>query len=174
MLIPTQPAPQLSVATLGGGEFDLARDHGDWGSLIVFFRGRHCPICMKELTALEAAVDDFEALGVKVLALSMDTSGRSAESAREAGLSRLTLGHGLTAGSARRWGLYLTEAISDKEPKVFSEPGHFLVRADGTLHHVSVQSAPFGRPAPADLLRSVQMNQQKGYPARGSFTGASE
>jgi hypothetical protein len=49
MLMPRQPVPALEVATLEHGNFQLASDAPDKFGLVVFYRGLHCPICLKLL-----------------------------------------------------------------------------------------------------------------------------
>jgi len=49
MLTPRKPAPELNVPTLAHGVFDLHSETPQNFSLIVFFRGLHCPLCIKYL-----------------------------------------------------------------------------------------------------------------------------
>lgn len=44
-LIPRQPVPALEVATVGGGTWKLADQTPENFTMVVFFRGLHCPIC---------------------------------------------------------------------------------------------------------------------------------
>ena len=57
-----------------------------------------------------------------------------------------------------------------EEPPLFSEPGVFLVRPDGTLYYGAVQTMPFARPQFQDLLGAVDVAISKNYPARGEYT----
>ena len=45
MLIPTQQAPSLEVPTLAHGDFTLAQQTPQNFTMVVYFRGLHCPIC---------------------------------------------------------------------------------------------------------------------------------
>ena len=54
-----------------------------------------------------------------------------------------------------------------EEPAIFSEPGLFLVRPDGTLYFGTVQTMPFARPAFDQILGALDFVIAKGYPARG-------
>lgn len=54
-----------------------------------------------------------------------------------------------------------------EEPAQFSEPGVFLVRADGTLYWSAIQTIPFARPHFRELLSAVDFVIAKDYPARG-------
>jgi hypothetical protein len=84
----------------------------------------------------------------------------------------LRLGYGVELATARQWGLYVssgrgTTSAGVEEPAFFSEPGLFLVRADGTLYFASVQTMPFARPHFADVLSALDFVIAKDYPARG-------
>ncbi|MEP2447695.1 MAG: AhpC/TSA family protein, partial [Balneola sp.] len=63
--------------------------------------------------------------------------------------------------------LYLSNAINDNEPELFSEPGLFLIRPDGELYYSAINSMPFGRPVFKDMLRAIDFIQENDYPARG-------
>ena len=54
-----------------------------------------------------------------------------------------------------------------KEPALFTEPGLFLVRPDGTLYWAAIQTMPFARPGFADVLKALDFVIAKDYPARG-------
>jgi hypothetical protein len=48
-LIPRQPVPPLEVDLAGGGSFHLERETPANFTLVVFYRGLHCPICKTQL-----------------------------------------------------------------------------------------------------------------------------
>ena len=52
---------------------------------------------------------------------------------------------------------------------MFSEPGLFLVSADLTLFFSSIQSMPFVRPRPEDMLAAIDYIQKNDYPPRGDY-----
>ena len=58
-------------------------------------------------------------------------------------------------------------SVGIEEPALFSEPGLFLVRPDGTLYWSAVQTMPFSRPHLADLLAALDFIAERNYPARG-------
>jgi hypothetical protein len=57
MLIPRQAVPALRVSTLDQGNFDLSSDAPACFSLVVFYRGLHCPICAKYLLETRPPAD---------------------------------------------------------------------------------------------------------------------
>lgn len=90
----------------------------------------------------------------------------------DSGAKSLWFGYGLPLPVARHWGLYISAgrgktSIGIEEPALFSEPGVFLVRADGTLYYGSVQTMPFARPHFSELLKAIDVATASNYPARG-------
>ncbi|WLD57345.1 AhpC/TSA family protein [Salinispirillum sp. LH 10-3-1] len=174
-LLPRQPVPALQVSLTDGGQFDLAAETPQHFTMLVFYRGHHCPICMAYLRTLNELRSEFEARGVNVLALSSDGLERAKATEDKIKLDGLRLGYGLPLAKASEWGLFLSAgkgktSIGIEEPAQFSEPGLFLVRSDGTLYYSSVQSMPFVRPDFAALLKTIDFVIDKDYPARGELT----
>ena len=179
MLIPRHKTPELSLPTVGGGTFDLDRDAGERGTLVVFYRGLHCPICAKQLTELEAHADAFAERGIAVVAVSCDGEERASQMAKKAGTAKVAVAHGLSLQAARDWGLMISAgrgktSAGIEEPDLFCEPGLFLVNPDRTLYFEVVQSMPFTRPSAEALLTALDFAIEKNYPARGEYTGPVE
>jgi peroxiredoxin len=177
MLIPRQAVPHLQLQTLDHGAYDLIADAPDRFSLVVFYRGLHCPICAKYLLELGRLQADFEKRGVKVIAVSSDTAERAREMAAKVNAPALRFGYGLALDHAREWGLYIstsrgTTSIGIEEPALFAEPGVFIVRPDASLYYGAVQTMPFARPHFDELLGAIDFAISKDYPARGEYTGA--
>jgi peroxiredoxin len=176
-LLPRQPVPGLIIDTLDHGTFDLASEAPDFATLVVFFRGLHCPICATYLKELERLTPDFAERGVTTIAISSDGEERTRAMAEKIGAANLRFGYGLPLELAREWGLYVstgrgTTSIGIEEPELFSEPGIFLVRTDGTLYFASVQTMPFVRPHFQEMVGALDFVRKNDYPARGEYTGA--
>jgi len=169
--LPGRRAPELTFDVLGVPEsrWDLSEAEPKQFSMLVFYRGLHCPVCKTYLRTIDSMFDEFADRGVEIAAISMDTEDRAQESKDEWGIENLPIGYGLDEATARRWGLYISSPIIDAEPRRFSEPGLFLVRRDGTLHYVAINSMPFGRPDPKDVLKAIDFILEKDYPARGKI-----
>ena len=140
--------------------------------MIVFYRGLHCPICGLYLGDLNRRAEAFRECGVEVVVISSDSEERSRQAAEKWGLDQLTVGHSLPLDKAREWGLYVSAGIGKtsagvEEPALFSEPGLYMVRPDGTLYFGTVQTMPFARPAFGDILKALDFVIDRGYPARG-------
>lgn len=166
-LRPMQPAPPLTVHIVDGPMWTLADRHPERFTMVVFYRGYHCPVCRTYLQELERTLGDFTDRGVEVIAISGDDRERAAASKREWGLGRLTLGYAQPVASMREWGLFISRGNNPKEPAEFGEPGLFLIRPDGTLYYIALNSMPFGRPTIGDMLRAVDFIIARDYSARG-------
>jgi len=164
---PRAPVPAVSLPMVGGGQFELAQSTPKRFTLLVVYRGLHCPICKTYLRDLDRKLAEFEALGVKAVAASTDTRERAEQSKADWGIEHLLIAYGLGIEQARTWGLYISAGIKDDEPRLFAEPGLFLVRPDQTLYAASVQTMPFARPSFSDVLAAVKFVTEKDYPARG-------
>ena len=168
MIKPTDPVPELDVATVGGGPWRLAGQKPEWFTIVEFYRGYHCPRCKVHLLDLDHKIARFEERGCGVIAVSMDTRERAEKSKQEWGIGNLTIGYGLTEEKARQWGLFISTPIQEKEPYDFSEPGMFLVRPDGTLFSAVIHTTPFHRHHFADVMEAVDMIRARDYPPRGN------
>ncbi|MBA5777690.1 AhpC/TSA family protein [Stappia sp. F7233] len=177
MLIPRQAVPALKIETLAHGTFDLQAQTPEFATLVVFYRGLHCPICATYLKELQRLMPDFAERGIHPIAISSDTKERAEEFVKRADLNALPVGYGLPLAEARKWGLYISTSrgptsIGIDEPALFSEPGLFFVKPDHTLYFGSVQTMPFSRPVFKDMLPSLDFVKKVDYPARGEYTGA--
>ena len=171
MLKPGQPVPALDLPLTIEARFELEKQDPENFTMLVFYRGKHCPICKKYLTELGGKLDEFTDKGINVFAISMDSPERAAVSHEEWDTHDLPLAHSLSEEKAREYGLYISEKREgSEEPDMFSEPGLFVVKPDGTLHFAVVQSAPFTRPDLDDLLEGLEFTMDKGYPTRGTLT----
>jgi peroxiredoxin len=166
-LIPRQAVPALEVQTVGNGAWRLKDESPENFTLIVFYRGLHCPICRRYLLELQGCLDEFQKLGVGAVAISSDSEERAIETKREWKLDKLTIGYGLSIENGRDWGLFVSTARNEKEPDLFIEPGLFLVRPDGTLYASVVNTMPFARPSFKQLIESITFIIDRDYPARG-------
>jgi peroxiredoxin len=176
MLMPRLRVPELRVPTLAHGNYALIGDAPLSFTLVVFYRGLHCPICLKYLLELGRLQPEFDQRGVKVLAVSGDTRERAQALADKLHSPNLRIGYGLPLAAAREWGLYISASrgqtsIGIEEPALFCEPGVFVVRPDATLYYGSVQTMPFARPHFDELLAAIDFAQAKNYPARGEYAG---
>lgn len=165
--LPQTPAPALDLPLVGGQRFALNEERPDRFTLVVFYRGWHCPICRGYLQQLQKALPELAELGVTTVAVSADTAERAQRAVDEWHLDQLRVAYGQTEDSMRQWGLYLSGGIKDPEPDLFGEPGVYLIRPDGTIHMAVLNSMPAARPRIEDLLGAIKYFVQTDYPARG-------
>jgi peroxiredoxin len=145
----------------------MDKQNPDKYTMILFYRGIHCPVCRKQLESLKDKLGAFVDRGVNVIAVSMDTEERAKKAGMEWDIASIPVGYEMTKEKAKEWGLYLSKGINDEEPELFSEPGMFLINKDGTLYFSSVQTMPFARPALDDILKAIDFVESENYPARG-------
>ena len=169
MITPRQKTPSLSLPLVGGDHFDLSMETPNFATLVVAYRGLHCPICASYLAELDRMTPDFVASGVTTLAVSMDGQEKAQAMADKIGTQHLRIAYDLPVEIARNWGLYISLSIREAEPAVFSEPGVFLVKPDQTLFYLSIQTMPFARPQLSDILGAVNFAIKANYPARGDY-----
>ncbi len=176
-LQPREPVPAFTVATVDGEPWSLADQQPQNFTMVVFYRGLHCPICGTYLKDLNDKLDAFAELGVDAIAISGDDAERAAAAKAKWRLDELSVGYGLDHDVAAAWGLYFSSgrgktSVGIEEPPVFFEPGLFMVRPDRTLYFGSVQTMPFARPAFGDILKATEFVLQNDYPARGELRRA--
>src|SRR5258708_580977 len=107
-LKPRQPVPALEFDTLGGGHWSLAAQKPQNFTMIVFYRGLHCPVCRKYTSELNGMIGEFDKRGVSTVITSTDPKDRAEEAKTKWGLPNLTVGYGVSIDKAREWGLYIS------------------------------------------------------------------
>ena len=163
--------PELTVPKLGGGELALGKpEKGDW-TMVVVYRGKHCPMCTRYLGTLEEMRADFEALGVDLQTVSGDPEEKASAHMADVGVT-LPVGYGLTIEQMTALGLYISHPRSPKETdRPFPEPSLFVVNSDGAVQVLDISNSPFSRPELATLLNGLKFirNPENNYPVRGTY-----
>ena len=161
-------APKLEIQTLEGNSWSLADQTPKTYTMIVFYRGLHCPICETYLSALKEKLATLTSLGVNVIAISGDERDLAAIMADRAQLQTITVGYGLSPADMKAWGLYMSKGHFVKEPALFSEPAVFLVKPDGTLYLANIGTHPFARADLDSLISGIDYVIANQYPDRGT------
>jgi peroxiredoxin len=172
MLKPRKPVPALEFDTVGNGRWSLAAQKPQNFTMVVFYRGLHCPVCRRYTAELNGMIGEFDKRGVSTVITSTDSRERAAEAKEKWGLPNLTVGYGIPIEKAREWGLYISTSrgvtsTGVEEPPLFAEPGLFLVKPDGTLYWANVSTMPFARPHFSEIAGAIDFALAKNYPARG-------
>ncbi len=173
VLKPRNPVPELSVDTLQG-PWSLSEQKPENFTMVVFYRGLHCPICAKYLGELDKLASDFAEAGVSILALSSDDKARAQQTYEDWGLNNINLGYGVSVEQAQAWGLHRSAgrgktSVGIEETAEFSEPGLFLMRPDNTLYWSQISTMPFARPHFREILGALSFVLANDYPARGEL-----
>jgi len=171
-LKPRQPVPALDFDLLAGGRWRLAEQHPRTFTMLVFYRGLHCPVCRRYTSELNGMLEEFDKRGVSTVITSTDTRERAEQAKTQWRLDKLPIGYGVPIETARRWDLYVSSgrgatSAGVEEPALFAEPGLFLVKPDATLYWLSVSSMPFARPHFGEIAQAIDFAVSKDYPARG-------
>ena len=98
------------------------------------------------MAGFEKTKPELDALGVKIVAASVDPIDKAREVA--AGLS-FPVGYGVTRATADLIGAWWEERRS------IVQPSEFLVAADGKVRASSYSSGPIGRVDPGDVVKLV-------------------
>lgn len=159
--------PEMSWPTTSGAPLDVASAQG-WRMLAVY-RGKHCPLCKKYFKTLDGMVEDFNAAGVTVAAVSADPKEKADADVAEFGW-RFPVGYGMTTDQMKLLGLYISEPRSTQETdRPFAEPGLYVVNPEGKVQIVEISNAPFARPDLAGILHGIKIIQERNYPIRGTM-----
>jgi len=164
---PREKTPLLTFDLLNGKKWNLAEQSPENFTMIVFYRGLHCPICSTYLKSLDNKLDKFNKMGIQAVAVSADNREQAQQSKKDWDLHNLNIGYGVSLEKAREWNLYISNGINEKEPEQFFEPGLFLVRPDQTLYAASIQTMPFARPQFSEIQGALDFVLGNNYPARG-------
>ena len=169
-IIPQTQAPELELKLLDGNIWKLKDQNPKHFTMLVFYRGLHCPVCGKYLKTLDGLIEAYAEKGLDVIAISMDDEVRARTSKIKWQLSeKLNIAYGLDAETASKWGLYLSKAVKDHELDVFNEPGLFLIRPDNSVYYVAINSIPWGRPHLPTFIKAIDYIISNDYPARGEI-----
>jgi len=160
------PVQPMEFAVLGGGSTNFGAPKGRW-TLLVVYRGKHCPRCKRYLNKLNAMLGQWTAL-MDVIVVSADTEEKAHADKVEFGWE-FDLCYGLSEPQMRALGLYVSDPLSEAETTArFAEPGTFAIRPDGTLMLVDISNGPASRPDLDELLDGMRFNIENDRPVRGT------
>ncbi len=168
-LTPDTQAPALSLPLVGGGTWTLAEQTPETFTMVVVYRGLHCPVCKGYLGKLNGLMSAYKEAGFSVVAVSMNDQATAEQTVADWGIADIPVAYGLDEATARAWGLYLSKGINEVEAEIFAEPGTFWIRPDGRLYLIDISNMPWPRPDLEFLLSKVGLIQERNYPARGTY-----
>lgn len=164
---PLEKVPEITVKTLQDKDWVLSRQRAKNFIMIVFYRGHHCRVCRHYIHDLSVQLPEFKARGVEVIAISSDRREKALQSQSEWHTQDLLIGYEYPIEEAKKLGLYVSKSIDENEPELFFEPGIFVIRSNGSLYSLAIQSVPFARPHFKEILGFFDFALRENYPARG-------
>ena len=142
--------PDLTIDAVAGGRISLPRDLAGSFGVVLLYRGSWCPYCKAQLAAFSRAYDELSALGVKIVALSVDDEATSAAFATSLG-ARFPIGHSADVDRVAA----VTGAYINDSPKYFQTTG-FILDPAGAVITAVYSSGAIGRLVPADVAGFVR------------------
>ena len=168
-MMPGKKTPSLILNTLENQEWSLEKNLNNHNmTMIVFYRGLHCPICSDFLKLIESQLEDYKKANTNVIAVSMDSKEKAEKTKESWVLSNLNIAYDLSEEKAREWNLYISKSIKEAESDIFCEPGLFIIKQDGSLYIINTSNMPFARPDISLLPSKLIFAQDKNYPVRGN------
>ncbi|MGR3661237.1 MAG: redoxin domain-containing protein [Paracoccaceae bacterium] len=158
----------MSFPKTGGGAVAVGGVRENW-TLLVVYRGKHCPRCKKYLNILNGMRDQWRNAGFDIVVVSADTKEKAEADLEEFGWG-FDLAYGLLEGQMSTLGLYVTEPMSPSETdRRFAEPGTFVIRPDGSLLLIAISNGPSARPELGELLDGMVFTKENDRPPRGTL-----
>jgi peroxiredoxin len=164
-------APVFRLPDARGGEVDLSSALAQGPVVLVFYRGAWCPYCNLQLAAHQAALDEIEATGATLIAVSPQTPDASLSFAEKQGL-RFPVLSDRGNNVARAYGLVLTvpAATAAKTRELGIDiPAHngddsnelpaastFVIGRDGTVLFASISGDYRWRVGPEEVLATLR------------------
>lgn len=157
----------VSFPSVSGDKLITVGGVKDRWTMLIVYRGKHCPRCKRYLNKLNETLAEWTAI-MDVVVVSADTKEKAQADIVEFGWE-FELGYGLTVEQMRSLGTYVSKPLSDAETThSFSEPGTFAIRPDGSLMLVDISNGPAARPDLEELLDGMKFNIENNRPVRGT------
>lgn len=157
----------ITLPKLGGGEVVIGGVRDNW-SLVVVYRGKHCPRCKKYLGILDGMRKKWEQAGFDVAVASADPVEKAQADADQFGWG-FDIGYDLSETQMARLGLYVSDPLTSAETdRRFAEPGVFVLRPDGSLLLIAISNGPSARPDLEELLDGMIFTKENNRPPRGT------
>jgi peroxiredoxin len=150
LLHPGDTFPSLSVSLPGGDSLELPTAVAGGHAVVLLFRGSWCPYCNAQLRAFQRAQDQLAALGVRVVALSVDDEPTTRALIDRHGLT-FPVGHGADARALRD----ALGAFMSGEPPYLESTG-FVLDPHGRVVVSVYSSNAIGRLVPDDVAGLIR------------------
>jgi peroxiredoxin len=142
--------PDLTIDIVGGRRFAIPRDFAGSYAVVLFYRGAWCPYCCAQLAAFSRASERLAAVGVTIIALSVDDEATSQALVDKLRLS-FPVGYNANAGDiAARTGAYVEEGSA------YLQSTGFVLDQRGRILTAQYSSGAIGRLVPDDVVGFVK------------------
>ena len=168
-IIPGKKVPYLQLDTIDSHTWSTDDHLNKKNSMVVFYRGLHCPVCAVFLKQIDNQLLDYKKANTEVIAVSMDSKDNALKAKSLWSIDNLSIAYGLKEENAREWGLYISKSIKEVESDIFCEPGLFIIREDATVYLANTSNMPWARPDVSDLPAKLIFAQENNYPVRGNY-----
>jgi peroxiredoxin len=146
--------PTITAPSIEGGEMTIPQElEGRW-AVLLFYRGHWCPYCRQQLLDFQRATPQFDEIGAKIVALSVDPLEQAQQTVERHRLSFPVL-YGLDAQQMEQTiGAYIST-----DP-LYLQATNFVIRPDGTIAMAIYSSGALGRLVAADAVNYVKYLQK--------------
>ncbi|WP_030900691.1 peroxiredoxin family protein [Streptomyces sp. NRRL F-5126] len=141
--------PDLTIATVDGGEADVREELAGHFGVVLFNRGSWCPYCVAQLRAFQRHQARLTGRGIKTISLSVDDEATAKELVAEHHLT-FPVGHSADARAVSR----STGAFVNEDPLYLQSTG-FVLDPQGRVVVSVYSSGAIGRLVPEDVLGMV-------------------
>jgi peroxiredoxin len=146
-------APEISALDESGQAWSLEKARAGGPIFLVFYRGKWCPYCMRQLQELEAeAVSAARKAGIPLVALSGDSPEDCRFAKQKYGLSFPVLSVGQELLKAYK----ILNPVNRPDRPAIAHPAVFLVGADGRLAYAFADKDYKNRPPAQDLVEAMK------------------
>ena len=150
-------APDFVLSDLSGKPCRLSDFRGKKSVALVFIYGAPCMFCTGHLANMRSKLDEFEALGTKVLVVEANEPYRVRATARAASIPaqgdpRLPILFDSAHTVAATYGV----AMQMNHVEWLNRPSTFLIDRQGIIRKAFLAKSPDDRPSSADLVNEVR------------------
>ena len=112
--------PDIYFSLINGISIRLSEETSNW-TLLIVYRGLHCPICKDYAAKFENKLSKLEDINTQLIFISSDPKDKATKFAEELNL-KSKIGYGLTIDQMRKLGLYLSEPRPNEVDIYFLSP----------------------------------------------------
>ncbi len=149
--------PDLSLPSVSGGSVSLSGYVKDAWSIVLFYRGNWCPFCNAQLNAFQRKLPEFEKLGVRIIAISVDPLDEAKQTVEKHHLTFPVLYGADPAAAAKTFGAH----VAQNAHGTYINSTGFILQPNGAIAIAVYSSGAIGRILPDDALGLVKYMQSQ-------------